>query len=45
MGEVYPARDPRLGRDGAIELITGVSASDPSRLRRFEQEARAADGR
>jgi len=42
MGEVYRARDPRLGRDVAIKvLLTSVSA-DPDRLRRFEQEARAA---
>jgi serine/threonine protein kinase len=42
MGEVYRARDPRLGRDVAIKLITGVSAIDAGRIRRFEQEARAA---
>jgi Tol biopolymer transport system component len=42
MGEVYRARDPRLGRDVAIKLISQKFASDPSRVRRFEQEARAA---
>ena len=42
MGEVYRARDPRLGRDVAIKLISEKFATDASRLRRFEQEARAA---
>jgi len=42
MGEVYRARDPRLGRDVAIKLISEKFAGDASRLRRFEQEARAA---
>jgi hypothetical protein len=41
MGEVYRARDPRLGRDVAVKVLPGDVASDPSRLRRFEQEARA----
>ncbi|HET7698709.1 MAG TPA: protein kinase [Vicinamibacterales bacterium] len=41
MGEVYRARDARLGREVALKLIAAASA-DPSRLRRFEQEARAA---
>jgi len=41
MGEVYRARDSRLGRDVAVKLIA-AAAADPSRLRRFEQEARAA---
>src|SRR5262249_18524029 len=42
MGEVYRARDTRLGREGAIKVLpTGVSTA-PDRLRRFEQEARAA---
>ncbi len=40
MGEVYRARDPRLGREVAIKRIRG--AADPSALRRFAQEARAA---
>src|SRR2546428_9744775 len=42
MGGVYRARDPRLGRDVAIKLIPETFATDPSRLHRFEQEARAA---
>ncbi|HYN06227.1 MAG TPA: protein kinase [Vicinamibacterales bacterium] len=42
MGEVYRARDSRLGRDVAIKLIRETFASDAGRLHRFEQEARAA---
>jgi Tol biopolymer transport system component len=42
MGEVYKAHDPRLGRDVAIKVIPASFAADPDRLRRFEQEARAA---
>ncbi|MGB7134410.1 MAG: protein kinase [Acidobacteriaceae bacterium] len=41
MGEVYRARDPRLGRDIALKVLPPSFASDPDRLRRFEQEARA----
>jgi Tol biopolymer transport system component len=44
MGEVYRARDPRLGRDVAIKVLPGEFAADPERLRRFEQETRAAGG-
>ena len=42
MGEVYHARDPRLGRDVAIKVLPRQYAADEDRLRRFEQEARAA---
>ena len=41
MGEVYRARDPRLGREIALKVLPADHASDPERLRRFEQEARA----
>jgi Tol biopolymer transport system component len=42
MGEVYRARDTRLARDVAIKILPSVLNYDPDRLRRFEQEARAA---
>jgi len=42
MGEVYRARDPRLARDVAIKVLPASISDDPDRLRRFEQEARAA---
>jgi serine/threonine protein kinase/Tol biopolymer transport system component len=42
MGEVYRARDPRLGRDVAIKVLPAAFSADPDRLHRFEQEARAA---
>ncbi|HYV40171.1 MAG TPA: protein kinase [Thermoanaerobaculia bacterium] len=42
MGEVYRARDPRLGREVAIKVLPASFSQDVDRLRRFEQEARAA---
>src|SRR5215468_9153609 len=42
MGEVWKARDPRLGREVAIKVLPASFAGDSDRLRRFEQEARAA---
>jgi len=42
MGEVYKARDTRLGRDVAVKVMPREAVANPDRLRRFEQEARAA---
>ena len=42
MGEVYRARDTRLGRELAIKVLPADVALDPERLHRFEQEARSA---
>jgi serine/threonine protein kinase/tetratricopeptide (TPR) repeat protein len=40
MGEVYRARDPRLGRDVALKILAGDVAADHDRLARFEREAK-----
>ena len=42
MGEVYRARDSRLSRDVAIKVLPASFSADADRLRRFEQEAKAA---
>jgi serine/threonine protein kinase len=42
MGEIYRARDTRLDREVAIKVLPEFVSFDPDRLRRFEQEARAA---
>src|SRR5712692_2591655 len=42
MGEVWKARDARLGREVAIKVLPPSYSRDPDRLRRFEQEAKAA---
>ena len=42
MGEVYRARDERLGREVAIKVLSAELSSDASRVRRFEKEARSA---
>jgi eukaryotic-like serine/threonine-protein kinase len=42
MGEVYRARDERLDREVAVKVLPASYSADPDRLRRFEQEAKAA---
>jgi hypothetical protein len=42
LGDVFRAKDARLGRDVAIKVVHGEAAHDPERIRRFEREARAA---
>jgi serine/threonine-protein kinase len=39
MGEVYRARDTKLGRDVAIKVLLPAVANDPERLARFSREA------
>jgi eukaryotic-like serine/threonine-protein kinase len=41
-GEVYRARDTRLGRTVALKVLPSQFAADPDRVRRFEREGRAA---
>jgi len=41
MGEVYRARDPRLGRDVAVKTLPPSVATDPDRLKRLRREAQA----
>jgi serine/threonine protein kinase len=40
MGEVYRARDTRLNRSVGIKILPASMVADPSRMSRFEQEAR-----
>ena len=42
MGEVYRARDTRLGRAVAVKVLSPIHAAAPDRIERFEREARAA---
>ncbi len=44
MGEVFRARDSRLGREVAVKILPPALAGDEERRRRFELEARAAGG-
>lgn len=44
MGEVYLALDTRLDRKVAVKILPDEVAADPDRMKRFEQEARAASG-
>lgn len=44
MGEVYRAKDPRLGREVAVKVLPAEVASSPDRLARLEREARTVAG-
>jgi serine/threonine protein kinase len=41
VGEVFRARDPRLGRDVALKVLPEEAAGDPERVRRFQRKAHA----
>ena len=45
MGEVYRARDPRIGREVAIKVLPATFTADRERMRGFEHEAQAAGPR
>jgi serine/threonine protein kinase len=40
MGEVYQARDTKLGRDVAIKVLPDAFVSDPERVARFQRDAK-----
>jgi serine/threonine protein kinase len=42
MGEVYQARDTRLGRSVAVKMLPEMFARDADRVSRFEREAKAS---
>jgi serine/threonine protein kinase len=41
MGQVFRARDTRLGRDVALKILPELVAGDPDRVARFDREAKA----
>lgn len=42
MGEVYRARDTKIGRDVAVKVLPSAFSADPDRLQRFQQESHSA---